>query len=348
MQTHLNRNDTINLGSYYTPTKLINLTYALLKKHLKEHFDEYTLLDNSCGYGEFLNIDTPNKKIAGDIDEVAIAKVKIKQKYVANALNGANRGSYGISANEKLIILGNPPYNDTTSQIRKNLKRKEFVVDDELKSRDIGISFLRSYVRLLPDYICVLHPLSYLIKQANFNLLKSFKDQYKLIDSLAVSSKYFTKGMEFPIVIALYEKGSMDFDYIKNFTFKIEGGANFRLNNFDFIGSYLNKYPRKQVKEPVGYFYTMRDINALKRNKTFLKEKCANAITIEREQLPYYHYVNLFKIYANNLPFWFSNLDVFIDNDFFQKHINDFIESSESGEISKLVDDYFQRITKRI
>ena len=65
--------------------------------------------------------------------------------------------------------------------------------------------------------------------------------QYKLIDGLVISSRYFTSGVEFPIIIALYKKGTMSFDYIKNFSFKAEDGAVFKLNDFDFIGNYLNK-----------------------------------------------------------------------------------------------------------
>ncbi|MGP1580838.1 MAG: adenine methyltransferase [Wolinella sp.] len=334
----------MNFGSYYTSPRLVNFAYDLLKNNIKEEFETWTLLDNSCGDGEFLRFNGLNRKIGADIDKIAIKNLKIEQKYAVNALNNATRSSYNIKEYEKLIIVGNPPYNDITSQIKKDIKRREFVIDDELKTRDIGISFLRSYVKLSPDYICVLHPLSYLVKPSNFNLLKDFKTHYRLIDCLVVSSNYFTKGTEFPIIIALYEKGSMDFDYVKNFTFKIENGSSFRLNNFDFIGNYLNKYPKKEAKNPAGYFYTMRDINALKRNKTFLKEKCTNAIIIEQEQLPYYHYVNLFKIYTKNIPFWYGNLDVFIDNDFFKKHIEDFVKSSESGLVSKVVDDYFKRI----
>ena len=343
MQTHLSQNEMINFGSYYTPSKLVNFAYILLKNNV-ENFQKYTLLDNSCGYGEFLKFDTLNKKVGADIDNGAIKNLTIKKKFVVNALNNPSRSSYNIRDDEKLIIVGNPPYNDITSQIKKGVKKLDFIIDNELRTRDIGISFLRSYVKLSPDYICILHPLSYLIKQSNFNLLRDFKSCYKLVDGLVVSSSYFKKGIEFPIIIAFYERGSMSFDYIKNFIFEVENGKKFKINNFDFIGNYLNKYPQKNVKNPIGYFYTIRDINALKRNKTFLKEKCPNAITIEKDQLPYYHYVNLFKTYTKYVPFWYGNLDIFIDNNFFINHIDEFVKSSISGNISKVVDDYFRRI----
>lgn len=346
IQIHLNKVDTVNLGSYYTPLKLVNLAFELLKNHIKDEFKNYTLLDNSCGYGEFLKYDSSNKKVAGDIDEAAIVRLELECKYVVNALNKTSRANYGIKDDEKLIIVGNPPYNDVTAQIKRGVKSRNFIIDDELKTRDLGISFLRSYVKLYPDYICVLHPLSYLVKPSNFKLMGNFMKRYKLIDGLVISSRYFTNGLEFPIIIALYERGDMSFDYIKDFNFKVEDGVVFKLNDFDFIGNYLSKYPKKEVKNPAGYFYTMRDINALKRNKTFLAEKSASAITIERKELPYYHYVNLFKKYAKELPFWCGNLDVFIDNSFFSKHVEDFVESSKSGKISQTVDAYFKKMLR--
>lgn len=345
-QNHLDKKDTINFGSYYTPPNLVNSAYEILKRNIKNGFERYALLDNSCGYGEFLKYDNSNKKVAGDIDEAAIVRLEIERKYVVNALNKASRNSYGIKDDEKLIIVGNPPYNDVTSQIKRGIKSRKFMIDGDLRTRDLGISFLRSYVKLYPDYVCVLHPLSYLVKPSNFKLLGNFTTQYRLIDGLVISSRYFTNGGEFPIIIALYERGDMTFDYIKGFNFKVEDGAIFKLNDFDFIGNYLSKYPKKEVENPAGYFYAMRDINALKRNKTFLAKKSANAITIERKELPYYHYVNLFKKYAKELPFWCGNLDVFIDNDYFSKHAKCFIESSKSGIISKKVDDYFKRLVR--
>ena len=108
-QIHLNKADTVNLGSYYTPQKLVNLAYELLKNNITEEFENYTLLDSSCGYGEFLKYDSLNKKVAADIDEVAIARLELKHKYVVNALNMASRATYNIKDNEKLIIVGNPP-----------------------------------------------------------------------------------------------------------------------------------------------------------------------------------------------------------------------------------------------
>ena len=97
-------------------------------------------------------------------------------------------------------------------------------IDSALQHRDIGISFLRSYERLKADFICVLHPLSYLIKKANFSALKDFAKAYRLVDSTIISSQIFCKDSKghFPIIIALYKKDNkgMDYEYICNFKFK--------------------------------------------------------------------------------------------------------------------------------
>lgn len=348
-QKHLSKIDEINLGSYYTDKKIVEMTYKMIQKNLKD-FMEFTFLDNSCGYGEFINNLHNIKTIGADIDSISLQRVKSKNIFLQNALISPSRKKYDISSSEKLIIIGNPPYNDKTSQIKKNIKNISFEIDDDLKSRDLGISFLKSYVYLNPDYICILHPLSYLIKKTNFNSLKNFKENYRLKDGLIISSKYFTKGAEFPIIIGFYTKGNMDFDYTENFNFITEEGNSFKLKNFDFISNYLNKYPKKNPPiKSAGFFYTLRDINALKRNKTFLDKKIANAIVIERNQLPFYHYVNVFKSFANKLPYWCGNMEVFINKELFYTNMEDFINFSINPNMYyKSIEDYFNILFKDI
>ncbi|ECO2749328.1 adenine methyltransferase, partial [Campylobacter jejuni] len=293
----------MNLGSYYTSPYLVNIAYNLIKNYI--NIKNFAILDNSCGYGEFLKI-THTRLIGADID----SKIPNKSIKIINALVNPNRKNYDIKNNEKLIIVGNPPYNDKTSKSKKHLKEINYEVDDELKHRDIGISFLKSYVKLNPDYICILHPLSYLIKQQNFKSLKEFKDNYILKDGIIISSKYFTKGSEFPIIIGFYEKGQMDFEYIQHFLFKTEEGFSFKLSDYEFIGNFINKYPNKKkiAKEKiVGYFYTLRDINALKRNKTFLQEPNNNTIYIQEEKMNYFYYIDVFKKnFIKNVPYYFG------------------------------------------
>ncbi|EAH6601036.1 adenine methyltransferase, partial [Campylobacter jejuni] len=54
IQNHLSKKDTINLGSYYTSPYLVNIAYNLIKNYI--NIKNFAILDNSCGYGEFLKI----------------------------------------------------------------------------------------------------------------------------------------------------------------------------------------------------------------------------------------------------------------------------------------------------
>jgi hypothetical protein len=69
----------------------------------------------------------------------------------------------------------------------------------------------------------------------------------------------------------------------------------------------------------------MRDINALKRNKTFVKNFCYNTIIIDKKKLDYYIYVDVFKQFGNLIPYYFGNLDVFIDYQAFQEYKHFFL-----------------------
>ncbi|MBR7118051.1 MAG: hypothetical protein IKC84_01580 [Helicobacteraceae bacterium] len=344
MQKHLNKIDTINLGSYYTPRFIIEIAYQICERRIK-NLDDFLFFDSSCGYGDFF---IKNYKYLGaDIDKIALNKVNKSIKIInTNSLLDVSRAKFSIDENENLIIIGNPPYNDKTSIINNSIKKEVFKIDSKLIHRDLGISFLRSFAVLKPQYICVLHPLSYLIKQTNFNALFDFKNNYKLVDCLVISSAFFTNSKTFfPIAIALYEKNNkgMDFNFIKNYEFKTYEGQTFVLNKFDFIGNYITKYPNpKDSRKEVAYFHTMRDINALKRNATFMPNYNSNTIRVFSENLKYYYYVHHFKKFAKDLPYYFGNLDVFINHKEFVKIENDFLSFDDNSSIKN----YFDRLFK--
>ena len=121
-------------------------------------------------------------------------------------------------------MIGNPPYNDITSEFRSG-EKGENICDEDLRDRDLGVSFLRSYNKLKADMVCILHPLSYLIKEANFKRLREFRENYKLTKAEIFSSALFsgTGFGKFPIIVALYERNisGMDFNYIRGFGFNI-------------------------------------------------------------------------------------------------------------------------------
>ncbi|PAF43048.1 N-6 DNA methylase [Helicobacter sp. 11S03491-1] len=365
-QSHLNQEQAVNLGSFYTPSYIVAIVYDMLFKqisHQKADTKDFVLLDSSCGYGSFL--ETPLNfcaKIGSDIDEQAIEIAKNNFKNLknpplfltTNSLCNLKREKFHIKKSDKLIIVGNPPYNDKTSIIKNHIKtQKGFMIDPIFKHRDLGISFLLSFAHLQADFICVLHPLSYLIKESNFKSMKEFYKNYTLIDSLLISSEVFCPNSSsfFPILIGLYKKnaGGMDYDYIKNYTFKTIQNKSFRLSDFDFIAKYIDKYPNKKrilLSQKVAMFYTMRDINALRRSRTFITKDCANAIYIPKSKYSLYCFVDVFKQILKHVPYYLGNCDVMIDYEEFLKLEHAFIESSQTKILDDKIIDYFKNLLK--
>jgi hypothetical protein len=335
-QKHLDRSGTVNYGSFYTPEWVVDIVYALLKKNIPEITD-CRILDTSCGYGGFLR---GKGAIGSDIDGAAIKTAREHARsytyYRHNSLLGISRSQYNLNENQKIIIVGNPPYNDTTSIIQNRIKRTIFERDSDVVARDIGISFLLSYDKLKADYICVLHPLSYLIKKTNFENLGSFRKNYRLADSLVISSGVFSdtsKTTRFPILIGFYERrpAGMDYDYIARYQFKTYENKLFSLRLYDTIGNYITKYPNKKnvgIDETAAHFYTMRDINALKRTTTFTNCESRNTIRVTQKTLSYYCYVDVFKDYIPHIPYYFGNSDIMINNDMFTELQDVFVHKS--------------------
>ncbi|MFH0856840.1 MAG: SAM-dependent methyltransferase [bacterium] len=342
-QKHLNYTDKINLGSYYTPDSIVDSAYSILQKNIP-NIRDFIILDSSCGYGSFLAKKNIAKRMIGaDVDEKAVFEAKKRIGDVnfiyQNSLIKVCRESLGINPDDKIIAIGNPPYNDTTSIIRNSIKDVSVrdKIDSDIKTRDLGMSFLLSYNKLQADYVCVLHPLSYLIKKANFALLSKFALNYKLIDGIIISSHEFSdtsRGMAFPILIALYRKdqNGMTYDYIQNYKFKVKDDGTFCLRDFDTIVNYVQKYPNKKYlnknDKPVAKFWTLRDINALRRNQTFMDADSYNTVYVLMEKLPYYCYIDVFKQYADKMPYFIGNCDVIIDNKKFDEIKECFIAQS--------------------
>ena len=353
-QAHLAYESRVNLGSYYTPPEIVNIAWGMIAPYVHS---QTTVIDSACGYGDFLRNSGQSATIGCDIDETAINVAKKDNDKVRffqmNALCDVSREKFGIPQQSDLIVVGNPPYNDKTSLIRHNIKDVDFEVDEDIACRDLGVSFLRSYNKLEADLICVLHPLSYLIKPTNFRLLKEFTANYKLVDGLLISSCEFpesTKLTPFPIIIALYRRDTlgMEYSFIRSFRFRVIDGLHFRLNDFDYITRYIDKYPKKKnhltsddslfssvergdhrsEKDDSLFFWTMRDINALKRNRTFVESYSTNTIVIDKRKLDYYAYVDVFKRNLHRLPFYFGNCDVLIDNNLFRQYKSCFISDT--------------------
>ena len=363
-QQHLHERERVNLGSYYTPEKCVGIVRDILAPHLD---GETVLLDSACGYGSFLKNDAVREVVGVDIDGYAALMARRLRPDATilhrNALIDVSRESFGIPETRRLAVVGNPPYNDRTSQIRRHIKRKPDGMDRDLRKRDLGLSFLMSYAKLRADVICVLHPLSYLIKMANFRLLRGFKEFYDLREGVLIGSGMFEENSaatQFPIVIALYVRSSQGMSYgkIARFPFRTMDGRTLRLSDHDFIPKYIDKYPKKNVAvtDESLFFYPLRDINALKRNRTFVRDYRPNLIVIDKCKLDYYIYIDVFKRNLGRLPWYYGNCDVFIDDTLFRKYRGAFVANAVEhhpflethvappASMSSGVDEYFRTL----
>jgi len=336
---HLSYEQKTNLGSFYTPPHLVRLVFDTLAKNVSENFAD-VVLEPACGYGAFFAEKFPQKNvrfIGTDIDPVALtiasenfSNVEFKK---INMLSQISRLKFGINENEKLTIIGNPPYNDVTSHVKNNIKSEPCEIDRKIKTRDLGLSFMLAFAKLKPDYIAVLHPLSYLIKKTNFETLKPLMQNYELLDTVVFNSQEFSetsKASGFPIVAAVYKKNTQGTSYeqIIKRKFKTLEKQEFSISDYDYVCKYISKYPSRYSDTSDFKFFTMRDINALKRSRTFIKEDSENAIYIPQEKLPYYCYVDIFKDIAHNLPYYFGNLDIPFDKQSFETLKDDFFALS--------------------
>ncbi len=317
---HLSVAGRVNLGSFYTPAKYVEKVAGWLK----QLDSSFTIADLSCGYGAFFELHDVSgfaecRYIGNDIDTVAVSEGKKLFPFVEwsteNALCDVCRDRFSITKEEKLVIVGNPPYNDVTSQINQKMKTNEIPIDADIRTRDLGMSSLLAYNKLKADVVAVLHPLSYLIKKANFKACDKFFSNYRMVNHVVFSSKEFagtSKVSAFPVIVAVYvrrENDGMSFGDACEMVFTTVEGASFSVDGFDYVTEKIAKYPHDKRYTPEILFYTMRDINALKRCRTFIKNRIANAVDVDPDDLKYYCYVDCFKRYAD-APYYLGNFNV--------------------------------------
>ncbi len=323
---HLPKSKRIQLGSYYTPEVLVDKVHEFIRPYLSNCKGDIIIFDSAGGCGAFLtNLKGYDYRIADcdyEASKFLMNRFDSEKIFYTNSLKEVSRDKFSIPTSVFLIIIGNPPYNDTTSEFRHG-EKGENICDDDLYDRDLGVSFLRSYYKLRADIVCVLHPLSYLIKQANFSRLHAFKDNYRLIKGEIFSSGIFSgTGIgKFPILVALYEKNpkGMTFDYIRNFRFNVlAGGRSFVLSNYQTTDGYINKYPPRKhdvKKSPIGlYYYSFRDFNSLKKNKSFIQETHPNGIVVTVENFYKYSYLYaLKKLFSPKNSWLYGNLSPLVN-----------------------------------
>lgn len=305
--THLTREEIIKSGSIYTGKELVELVY----NHVSSLVNENTVFgDFGSGYGSFIEKFKNYGKSCFGTEfndksyELLCSEYPNIKFYHENTLLNVSREKYNLSDNDELIAIGNPPYNDFTSIFKKG-EKGELICDDDISSRDFGISFLKAYNKLKAKYICILHPLAYLIKKRNFNSLGIFNCNYKLIKATIFSSKEFESikktNSDFPVICALYERANegVNYSYIKDFSFKIfKSDKIFKLNSILTVDGIVEKYPKKDKKEGL-QFYTLRDMNALLRNAGFVENRETNGLEVTDNNLYQYAWLYFLKMNFN-------------------------------------------------
>lgn len=311
--SHLPDSKKANLGKYYTPKEIVET----LKARISPKIEENTyVMDLACGCGAFLELFDDCHIIGRDIDKQAIEILDLfnfTNIEVDNTLLNVSRKKYGLDENADLIIIGNPPYNDTSSINKRystKAKSKRDPEDPDIHCRDIGRSFLEAYAKLDPRYICVLHPLSFLIKRVNFQSMKKLTSNYVLEDAIIFSSSAFADlygGTPFPILIATYKRNGlgMDYEYIKNYEFDIYGSSQkFSLKNIqqaghDYIHQTVTSVDKKNDSDIGLYHYNFRDINSLNKanfqNEAYRAEHMDTMLVVNYADLWKYCYVNCIK-----------------------------------------------------
>jgi len=319
---HLKDSKKSNLGKYYTPPNLVALIKKMVNKYV---IDETFILDLSCGCGAFLETFSDNKIIGRDIDHGAIYILdflEFENVDVDNTLLNVSREKYGLLDEDDVIIVGNPPYNDRYSISKKHgLQKKtkfDTPVDKDIDTRDLGTNFLNAYAKLNPRYICVLHPLSFLIKRVKFESLKLLISNYRLKEAIVFSNSEFLglSGQSFPVIAALYEKNEhgMDYNYIKKYKFKILNSKDrFCLSKFEMITtSYMKKSASINVKKSDInlYNYNIRDINSViaRGNLVYSDTPKKDCLTVNFNELHKYCYINMMKYFFPN-NYLFGNLE---------------------------------------
>ncbi len=326
---HLGVASRVNLGSYYTPAKYVHMVGEwLLEQGIGSG---WTIADLSCGYGAFFELSETKglrkcRYIGNDIDPVAVKNARKYFPYVelseGNALFRVSRKRFGFQPDERIVIVGNPPYNDTTSQAGQSLKTDSIQIDADLKTRDLGMSSLLAYDKIQADYVAVLHPLSYLIKKQNFSAAQTFFSNYALVKYIVFSSREFegtSRAVNFPVIVALYRRAEghgLSYEDVRRMWFETVEENRFSLSGFDYVTDEIRKYPGKQRYHPEILFYTLRDINALRRSQTFLVRRMPNAVDVDPTKLAYYCYIDCFKRFAD-IPYYLGNFNVpFIRDEF--------------------------------
>lgn len=295
------------LGKYYTPLSLVTLLRTMLQSMLDENPDA-VVFDPAVGLAGILSAFDDHRTVAADVDATivgALHDLGYTNVHHGNSLEGVGRKKFGIKKDDALIVTGNPPFNGS------NRIEQVGAMGSELKTRDVGLSFLLAAAKLQPNAICMLHPLSYLAKESNFKQLAGLTSHYRLAKAIIVSSAEFGPALAktpFPVIAALYVPGSMTYEDVRNFAFEIfeadsgtmlDTGMRLILANVTTTDGIINKYPPRKAAPQHSdidlYHYNFRDANFLMNKGGLSCSRSDSAIPVQYAQLGHYAYLNCLK-----------------------------------------------------
>ena len=298
-------------GKYYTPDLLTALVHQATKD-----LDISTLLiiDIAAGCGAFLK-EYNSANIRGfDIDEEAVLILKALgfNGEQLNSLEQPGRDWFKIDSKVKLVLIGNPPYNDVTSKNKrtgKNAKTStQLLIHQDLKASDLGRSFLKQAFAMAPVRIVFLHPFSYVCKRKNLKELCGFN--YRIAGGTLFSSSLFPgTSTPFPCICAVWEpcnpitSFATEVERIRQLKFDLFEGGTFCLADYnEFSITDLPKYASPEISDCGVYHYNFRDLNSLLTSANFINQPSPSSFPVQWEQLPTICLANVIKRRWRSVP----------------------------------------------
>lgn len=282
LSAYISDRDKTKLGQYYSPTCALELIYTLVHEYLTP---SSVIVDLCVGRGAFFKPFSNYTFLGMDVDQAAISfnqKAGLFSAKQGDAFDLTSLKLLGISDPSQVFIVGNPPYNDTTSKNKRSLKQTKGQATG--RDRDLGVAFLQHYFSLKPRIVAVLHPMSYFLKFTNFARVAN--RGYKLAGCHIFSSRVFaTHGANaFPCVAALwvpdatsYTREQLRTVHANILTSKfpvwtlaggklIRSSKDFRPADYTTVDDpahKINKYPKDEASDIDLYQYNFRDLNSL-------------------------------------------------------------------------------------
>ena len=290
-------------GQYYTPQHAVKAVGALVESALQQ-FPQAALLDPAAGAGALLDPFSAHRRVAADIDPVAVTllnELGFPEVHLGNSLVGASRAKFGLDDKDDLVVVLNAPFNGSN--------QTQVACDEDYAATDSCVSFLKMVASLNPKAIVSIQPLTTLIKERTFTGMASFAKSFRIKAAFVMSSAEFGfGGEEFPLAVVHYVPGSMTFADVEQFAFPVfknvkgalvDSGERLQLSKVETIkGVIRNMTPKRgdPTESELGvYQFNFRHINFVKAKGNLADTISPSMIPVQLADLWKYAYINCFK-----------------------------------------------------